>query len=157
FLELDALGNEYAALPEGFLHADNCSADKDIIDFARVLIATSDLEIVKRVENVLVDGTLIEEESGSEASQSDHEEAPGDLDVGRNVDTLIKKIADGLEEEDFIELQEKRVDQHSNKQVDDEDRHMEEEIVIPSPVGEPFVIPTTLGTDSPVGSGVRDQ
>ncbi|MCI33176.1 hypothetical protein A2U01_0054392, partial [Trifolium medium] len=103
------------------------------------------------------DTCLFEEESDSEASQSDHEEGHGDPNVGRNVDTLIKKIADGLEAEDFIELQEKHVDQHSNKQVDDEDRHVGEEIVIPSPVGDPFVIPTTLGTDIPVGSGVRDQ
>ncbi|MCI30014.1 sulfate transporter, partial [Trifolium medium] len=60
FFELDAFGKQYAALPEGFLHADSCSADKDRLDFARVLIATPDLEIVKRVENVLVDGLLVE-------------------------------------------------------------------------------------------------
>ncbi|GAU47563.1 hypothetical protein TSUD_404100 [Trifolium subterraneum] len=39
-----------------FLRADSCSADKDRLDFARVLIATSDLDIVNRVERILVDG-----------------------------------------------------------------------------------------------------
>ncbi|MCI60251.1 DUF4283 domain protein, partial [Trifolium medium] len=43
-----------------FLRADNCSADKDRLDFARVLIATPELEIVKRVETVLVEGTPVE-------------------------------------------------------------------------------------------------
>ncbi|MCI40312.1 sulfate transporter, partial [Trifolium medium] len=43
-----------------FLRADSCSADKDRLDFARVLIATSDLEIVKTVETVLVDGSMVE-------------------------------------------------------------------------------------------------
>ncbi|MCI34307.1 hypothetical protein A2U01_0055526, partial [Trifolium medium] len=38
-----------------FLRADSCSADKDRLDFARVLVATSDLEIIKRVESLLVD------------------------------------------------------------------------------------------------------
>ncbi|MCI96952.1 DUF4283 domain protein, partial [Trifolium medium] len=33
---------------------------KDRLDFARVLIATSDLDIVNRVERVMVDGTLVE-------------------------------------------------------------------------------------------------
>ncbi|MCI26078.1 DUF4283 domain protein, partial [Trifolium medium] len=75
-----------------FLRADSCSTEKGRLDFARVLIATSDLEIVKRVENVLVDEILVEvkiveewgyalgkdtclfaDESDSEASQSDNE------------------------------------------------------------------------------------
>ncbi|MCI30698.1 sulfate transporter, partial [Trifolium medium] len=43
-----------------FLRADSCSVDKDRLDFARVLIATTDLDIVNRVEMVLVDGTLVE-------------------------------------------------------------------------------------------------
>ncbi|MCI78834.1 sulfate transporter, partial [Trifolium medium] len=73
-----------------FLRADSCSADKDRLDFARVLVATSDLEIVNKVETVLVDGIMVEvkiveewgyalgedtclfeDESTSEASQYD--------------------------------------------------------------------------------------
>ncbi|MCH84604.1 sulfate transporter, partial [Trifolium medium] len=57
--ELDALGQYSAALQTGRL-ADSCTAEKDRLDFARVLIATSDLEIVNRVETVLVDGTMVE-------------------------------------------------------------------------------------------------
>ncbi|MCI62557.1 sulfate transporter, partial [Trifolium medium] len=38
-----------------FLRADSCSADRDKLDFARVLIATTDLDIIKRVKTVLVD------------------------------------------------------------------------------------------------------
>ncbi|MCI67389.1 DUF4283 domain protein, partial [Trifolium medium] len=78
------------------------------LDFARVLIATTDLEIVKRVENVLVDGTLVEiniveewryalgedtylfeEESDTEESRSENEAGPDDPDVRRNVDMLV--------------------------------------------------------------------
>ncbi|CAJ2645133.1 unnamed protein product [Trifolium pratense] len=43
-----------------FLRADSCSADSDRLDFARVLIATPDLEIIKKVVTVLVDGTQVE-------------------------------------------------------------------------------------------------
>jgi hypothetical protein len=42
-----------------FIRADSCSAEKDRLDFARVLIATSDLAIVSRVERVLVDGAQV--------------------------------------------------------------------------------------------------
>jgi hypothetical protein len=43
-----------------FLRADNCTADRDRLDFARVLIATPILDIIKRIEKVLVDGALVE-------------------------------------------------------------------------------------------------
>ncbi|MCI66865.1 sulfate transporter, partial [Trifolium medium] len=43
-----------------FLRADSCSVDKYRLDFARVLIATPDLDIVNRVERILVDGVLVE-------------------------------------------------------------------------------------------------
>ncbi|MCI47621.1 hypothetical protein A2U01_0068863, partial [Trifolium medium] len=78
-------------------------------DFARVLIATPDLEIVNTVETVL-------DENDSEASQSDYDEGHGDLEVRQNVDTLVEKLADGLEEEDDKESQEKY--QYSNYRVD---------------------------------------
>jgi hypothetical protein len=43
-----------------FLRADSCSAEKDRLDFARVLIATSELDIVTTTEKVLVDGVVEE-------------------------------------------------------------------------------------------------
>ncbi|MCI75150.1 sulfate transporter, partial [Trifolium medium] len=77
-------------------------ADKVRLDFARVLIATSDLAIINRVETVLVDGTLVEvkivedwgsalgedtclfeDENDSETSQFDQDEGQGDPEVRR--------------------------------------------------------------------------
>jgi hypothetical protein len=43
-----------------FVRADSCSEGKDRLDFAQVLIATSDLEIVARIERVLVDGVQVD-------------------------------------------------------------------------------------------------
>ncbi|GAU42656.1 hypothetical protein TSUD_398610 [Trifolium subterraneum] len=110
-----------------FLRADSCSADRDRLDFARVLIATPDLDIIKRVENVLVDGTLVEikiveewgyamredtclfeDECESEEAQTDFGEERVDQEARRNVDILIEKIADGLEEDVREDLQVQR-------------------------------------------------
>jgi hypothetical protein len=96
-----------------FIRADSCSAEKDRLDFARVLIATTDLAIVSRVEQVLVDGVqveikiveewgyamgedtcLFEEESGSETSQSGGDEGHADPEVSHNADLLVDKITD---------------------------------------------------------------
>ncbi|MCI89889.1 sulfate transporter, partial [Trifolium medium] len=46
------------------------------------------------------DACLFEEESDSEASHFDNEAGFGDPDVNRNVDTLVEKIVNGMEEED---------------------------------------------------------
>jgi hypothetical protein len=43
-----------------FLRADNYTKEKDRLDFARVLIATTSLEVIKRVERLLVDDTVVE-------------------------------------------------------------------------------------------------
>jgi hypothetical protein len=43
-----------------FLRADIYTVEKDRLDFARVLIATSSLEVVKRVERLLVDDVLVD-------------------------------------------------------------------------------------------------
>ncbi|WJX65942.1 hypothetical protein P8452_50550 [Trifolium repens] len=96
-----------------FIRADSCSAEKDRLDFARVLIATSDLAIVSRVERVLVDGAqvvikiveewgyamgedtcLFEEESGSESSQADEDKRQGDPEASHNVELLVEKFTD---------------------------------------------------------------
>jgi hypothetical protein len=101
-----------------FIRADSCSAEKDRLDFARVLIATSDLAIVSKVERVLVDGfqveikiveewgyamgedtCLFEEDSAQESSQTDEEVGQGDQEVRHNVDLLVEKITD-VEEDD---------------------------------------------------------
>jgi hypothetical protein len=43
-----------------FLRTDSYTADKERLDFARVLIAIHDLAVIKKVEQLLVDGTLVE-------------------------------------------------------------------------------------------------
>ncbi|GAU28621.1 hypothetical protein TSUD_55650 [Trifolium subterraneum] len=109
-----------------FLRADNCSADKDRLDFARVLIATSDLAIINTVVTVLVDGTqvdvkvveewgyalgedtcLFEDESDEEVSQADHDEGQWDAEAKTAVDTMVENMAKGLEEEADTGLQAK--------------------------------------------------
>jgi hypothetical protein len=102
-----------------FIRADSCSAEKDRLDFARVLIATTNLEIVTCKEQVLVDGVpveikiveewgyamgedtcLFEEENGSESSQADDDVEHQDGEVRRNVDLLVENLVDGVEGED---------------------------------------------------------
>ncbi|KAK2377208.1 zinc finger BED domain-containing protein RICESLEEPER [Trifolium repens] len=101
-----------------FVRADNCSADRDRLDFARVLIATSELDIVTRVERVLVDGVqveikiveewgyamgedtcLFEEDNGSEPSHADDDVGRAELESGRNVDLLVENFVDDVEAE----------------------------------------------------------
>ncbi|MCH79964.1 DUF4283 domain protein, partial [Trifolium medium] len=117
---MNALPYQMGAWVRLFLRADSCSADKDRLDFARVLIATSDLDIIKKVETVLVDGIMVEikiveewgyamgedtclfeNESWSEGSQSDYEEGFVDPEVRRNVDMgesddEVERFADTL-------------------------------------------------------------
>ncbi|GAU25958.1 hypothetical protein TSUD_373590 [Trifolium subterraneum] len=119
-----------------FLRADSCSVDRDRLDFARVLIATPDLEIIKRVETVLVEGTLtkikiveewgyalgedtclFEDESGTEVSQNDNEVEHDDPEGKRDVDMLVKKLVDGMEKEDDLLLREKPVEHLKDKHV----------------------------------------
>ncbi|PNX71795.1 cysteine-rich receptor-like protein kinase, partial [Trifolium pratense] len=108
-----------------FLRADICSVEKDRLDFARILIATPDLEIVNRVVSVLVDGIqvevniveewgcnlgedicLFEDDGDSEVNQSDHEEGQGDPEVQCHIDTMVENFVKGMEEEDDIGSQE---------------------------------------------------
>ncbi|MCI07228.1 DUF4283 domain protein, partial [Trifolium medium] len=159
--------------------ADNCSADKDRLNFARVLIATSDLEIVNTVESVMVDGNLVEikiveewgyalgedtclfeDESDSEASQSDHEEGQSDQEAGNNVEALVENFVEGMKEDDDFGSQDNF--QLSNSRAVDEARNGEEEVVVPFQDGEVTVTPTVLVTDHIAGnddptSGVGDS
>jgi hypothetical protein len=43
-----------------FLRPNSYTAAKDRLDFARVLIATQELAVIKKVEQLLVDGSLVE-------------------------------------------------------------------------------------------------
>ncbi|MCI44713.1 hypothetical protein A2U01_0065952, partial [Trifolium medium] len=43
-----------------FLRADSCTVEKDRLDYARILLATNVLEVVKRKEILLVEGELVE-------------------------------------------------------------------------------------------------
>ncbi|KAK2354954.1 heterogeneous nuclear ribonucleoprotein A0 [Trifolium repens] len=100
-----------------FVRADSCSAERDRLDFARVLIATSDLTIITRVERVLVDGVQVEikiveewgyamgedtclfaEEDDSGSSQADKDVAQDEPEVGRNVDLLVDNFVDAEED-----------------------------------------------------------
>ncbi|PNX71916.1 hypothetical protein L195_g027802, partial [Trifolium pratense] len=100
-----------------YLRTDCCSAEKDRLDFARVLIATPSLDIINSVESILVDGgqvevkiveewgyalgedsCLVEEDNGSEAAQSECGEGHVDPEVSRDVDLLINNFTEGLED-----------------------------------------------------------
>jgi hypothetical protein len=104
-----------------FLRADNYTVEKDILDFARVLIATSSLDVVKRVERLLVDGIIVDvqviEEWGydlgddacllmddrvSEASLHGDEELRCDPEASHQVDKLVEDYANGLVLEDSV-------------------------------------------------------
>ncbi|GAU12549.1 hypothetical protein TSUD_182630 [Trifolium subterraneum] len=145
----------------GFLRADSCSADKDILDFARVLIATSDLSIINTVVTVLVDGTrvevkvveewgyalgedtcLFEDESDEEASQADNEARHWDPEAERVVDTMVDKLADGLEVEDDTRSQANKKD------------NVQEDLGIPIPDGEAGEICSDFVLKHPVGSDI---
>jgi len=83
-----------------YLKSDSVAIDKERLDFARVLIATSALEIINVVDTILVNGKLIEvkiveewgfnlgedaclldEENISDTSHSEHDEGLRDEDV----------------------------------------------------------------------------
>ncbi|GAU30400.1 hypothetical protein TSUD_364460 [Trifolium subterraneum] len=118
-----------------FLRADSVSVDRDRLDFARVLIATPELEIIKRVENILVDGSLseikiveewgyslgddtclFEEESDVEGSGTDNEVEHINRDNRHDVDLVVEKLVNELVEDEDPELQENQVEHFSEKQ-----------------------------------------
>ncbi|GAU51140.1 hypothetical protein TSUD_411890 [Trifolium subterraneum] len=105
-----------------FLRVDSCSADKDRLDFARVLIATPELEIVNTVVNVLVDGTLV---------KPDSDVGHVDLDATREVNNFVADIADGLEKE--FDNGMRTTDLAYDAQVELEGRSAEDVVVMPNP------------------------
>ncbi|PNX71513.1 putative sulfate transporter, partial [Trifolium pratense] len=101
-----------------FLRMDSCSADKDRLDYARVLIATPNLDIINRDEIVLVDGTQVEvkiveewgyamgedtclfdEECESDTQHSENGEGLVDPEARRNIDLLVERFTEGLEKD----------------------------------------------------------
>ncbi|XP_045831281.1 uncharacterized protein LOC123922627 [Trifolium pratense] len=107
-----------------FLRTDCVSVGKNRLDFARVLIATPELDIIKSSVTVLVDGIQVEikiaeeggytmgedsclfdEESESEESQADCGEDHVDPEVYRSVEILVDRFKEGLEEEEPDEVQ----------------------------------------------------
>ncbi|PNX97250.1 cysteine-rich receptor-like protein kinase, partial [Trifolium pratense] len=98
-----------------FLRLDNCSLEKGRLDFARVLIATSDLEVINKVETVLVDGIQV-------AGQ-------GDPEARRHIDAIVENLAKGLEAEDDV-------GSHENFQQYNDGGDMEGDSKAASEVGE---------------------
>ncbi|MCH96522.1 sulfate transporter, partial [Trifolium medium] len=107
-----------------YLHTDSCSLDRDRFDYARVLIATSSLEVLNVVDSLLVDGVLVEvklieewgfslgedaclfeEEIDSHDTESEHLEENSDHVHHINVKEVVEKIVDelDLEEEELNE------------------------------------------------------
>jgi hypothetical protein len=161
-----------------FVRADSCSAEKDRLDFARVLIATSDLSIVNRVERVLVDGTqvdikiveewgyalgedtcLFEGEDGSETSRDDEDAAQDEPEIGRNVDLLVEKCVGVEEDEEGDNVESQNGDRNLYNNVsaagDSEEKVSWNEEVL-SPVLSPVLARTdaqlTLSMENPGGS-----
>ncbi|MCI15962.1 sulfate transporter, partial [Trifolium medium] len=104
-----------------YLCTDACTLEKERFDFARVLVATSSMEVLNVVEELLVDGVrveikiieewgfnlgddacLLEKEEEPQGSESDYLEDYGDRDHRRNVDILVEKIADAVAHEDEV-------------------------------------------------------
>ncbi|MCI09225.1 sulfate transporter, partial [Trifolium medium] len=100
-----------------FLRADSCTVEKERLDYARILLATDILEVVRRKELLLVEGelaeiTIVEEwdttlgddclfddETASEACHSDDEVTRCDPEASNNVDMFVAKIAEDFEAE----------------------------------------------------------
>jgi len=103
------------------LKVDDITLDRDRFDYARVLVSTSSLDIIKSVANVMVDGVLFEfkiiEEWGfavgedaclfddEESHVDDRSDMPADLDNGiddGDVDGLLKSLAAEWKKEEEI-------------------------------------------------------
>ncbi|KAK2421300.1 heterogeneous nuclear ribonucleoprotein A0 [Trifolium repens] len=146
-----------------FVRADSCSAERDRLDFARVLIATSDLSIVTRVERVLVDGVQVDikiveewgyamgedtclfaEEDDSGSSQADEGLAPDVPDVGRHVDVLVDNLVNVDEVGDGAAFQRQSGDETpSNKASavgDSEEKESWNEVVLSPALDRPVAV-----------------
>jgi hypothetical protein len=101
-----------------FLRTDDCSLEKDRFDYARVLVATSSLEVINVSDKILVDNSLVEvkvleewgfnirehaclfEEGDNYESNSEYVEDHGDDHHREQVEVLVEKITDALAQEE---------------------------------------------------------
>ena len=101
-----------------FLRTDSCSVDRDMFDYARILIATPSLEVINCVKKLVVDGEVVEikileewgfnmgedvclydTEDGTRSSNFDHIDIREETVHGcDNVDFLVDKIVNELSE-----------------------------------------------------------
>jgi hypothetical protein len=98
-----------------FLRPNSYTAAKDRLDFARVLIATQELAVIKKVEQLLVDGSLVEvqiieewgfdlgddacllqDDVGSKALLVGDDESWDDPEASNHVDMLVDNLATGV-------------------------------------------------------------
>lgn len=104
-----------------FLRVDNCTADKERLDYARILVATPSLNIINDDIEILVDDMvltvkIVEEwglsigedvclfEEESTCDESERMEVPGDLGVNNDVEVLLNEI-----EQDFLVQEQDRI------------------------------------------------
>ena len=128
---------------------------KDLI-MPRVLIATSNLEVINVVYKLLVDGVFIEvkiieewrfnlgedaclfdNDNEYKASHSDHEEMQGDPEINNNVDLFVEKIANEMAEEKRDTMLNMNDKQHTNK-ASESRPHVEEHETVADHPGSPI-------------------
>lgn len=102
-----------------YLRMDDMSLDRGRFDYARILISTSSIEAVNCVDQVSIDGRLVDlkiveewgfnlgedaclfEDEEDQKSISDVDEMHHDPETCRNVDNMVDKIVKDLEVEDL--------------------------------------------------------
>jgi len=103
------------------LENDNCSLNRERIDYARVLISTSSLEVLNLSDQIIVDGVMLdikiveelglnlgddvclyEEDNKFECSNPDKADIHDDFEVNNNVDILADHIVNDLADDDVI-------------------------------------------------------
>ncbi|KAK2363462.1 hypothetical protein QL285_088445 [Trifolium repens] len=101
-----------------FLRSDSYTAAKDRLDYARVLISTTAMTVIKKVENLMVDGSLVvvqiveewgyelgddacllEDDTVSTVSPAAEDVFRCDPEASTKVDMLIDQIAKGVSDE----------------------------------------------------------
>jgi len=102
-----------------YLRADNCSLNRERFDYARVLIATSSLEVVKLSEHIIFDGEMVEikileewgfnlgddvclydEEEKADTSSQSKADIYEEFDMDKNVEIMADKIVEDLVQAD---------------------------------------------------------
>jgi hypothetical protein len=103
-----------------FLRKDGYTAAKDRLDFARVLIATSAMAVIKKVDHLMVDGSLVgvqiieewgfelgddacllEDDCVSKTSHAAEDDYQCDPEASKQVDMLIDQFAKGVTGESY--------------------------------------------------------